>query len=165
MFKNILVAFDGSDLAEKALTMGEEMAAQNGATLHIFHVNIVSASLSAQAASSPALADMLSTAGEKVRTKAQELMKDSTGISPLISVAEAPETVAYLQQSIPGGNVFNENSIHEIMTSAVVTPYFPKYEQALTMADTAVSEMISSGSLSEDDLLAVQREINQFLKK
>lgn len=78
MFKNILVAFDGSDLAEKALTMGEELAAQNGATLHIFHVNIVAASLSAQAASSPALADMLSTAGEKIRAKAQELMKDST---------------------------------------------------------------------------------------
>lgn len=106
-------------------------------------------------------ARMLSTDTEIQR----ELMKDSTGISPLISVAEAPETVAYMQESIPGGNVFNENSIHEIMTSAVVTPYFPKYEQALTMADTAVSEMISSGSLSEDDLLAVQREINQFLKK
>lgn len=95
----------------------------------------------------------------------KELMRDSTGISPLISVAEAPETVTYMQESIPGGNVFNKNSIHEIMTSAVVTPYFPKYEQALAMADTAVSEMISSGSLSEDDLLAVQREINQFLKK
>ena len=55
MFKNIMVAYDGSDLAEKALTMAEEMAAQNGATLHVFHVNLVSASLAAQAASSPAL--------------------------------------------------------------------------------------------------------------
>ena len=78
MFKNILVAYDGSDLADKALKMGEEMAAQNGATLHVFHANLVSASLSAQAASSPALADMLGTAGEKIREKAQEMLKDST---------------------------------------------------------------------------------------
>ena len=54
MFKNILVAYDGSDLAEKALTMAEEMAAQSGATLHVFHVNLVSASLAAQAAGSRA---------------------------------------------------------------------------------------------------------------
>ena len=78
MFKNILVAYDGSDLADKALKMAEEMSAQNGATLHVYHVNIVSASLSAQAASSPALADMLGTAGEKIRDKAQEMLKDST---------------------------------------------------------------------------------------
>jgi nucleotide-binding universal stress UspA family protein len=73
-----LVAYDGSDLADKALKMAEEMSAQNGATLHVYHVNIVSASLSAQAASSPALADMLGTAGEKIRDKAQEMLKDST---------------------------------------------------------------------------------------
>ena len=78
MCKNILVAYDVSDLADKALTMAEEMCAQNGATLHVFHVNLVSASLSAQAASSPALADMLGTAGEKIRQKAQEMLKDST---------------------------------------------------------------------------------------
>ena len=78
MLSNILVAYDGSDLANKALQMAEEMAVQNGATLHVFHVNLVSASLSAQASSSPALQDMLATAGEKVRAQAQELLKDST---------------------------------------------------------------------------------------
>ena len=89
MFKNILVAYDGSDLADKALKLGEEMAAQNGATLHVFHVNIVSASLSAQASSSPALADMLGTAGEKIREKAQEMLKDSTCAYQII-VQNAP---------------------------------------------------------------------------
>ena len=77
MFKNIMVAFDGSDLAEKALRMGEEMALQNNAKLHVFHVNVVSASLGAQAQSSEALKDMLDTAGEKVRAKAQEMLADS----------------------------------------------------------------------------------------
>jgi multiple sugar transport system substrate-binding protein len=95
----------------------------------------------------------------------QEMMHGSAGISPVVSVAESPETVAFMQENIPGGIVFDKNSIHEIMTSAVVNPYFPKYEQALTMADTAVSELVSTGSVNEDDLLRIQREINQFLKK
>ncbi|MBE6470429.1 MAG: universal stress protein [Coriobacteriaceae bacterium] len=77
MFKNIMVAFDGSELAEKALKMGEEIAVQNGATLHVFHTNIIAASLSNQAANSPALQDMLNVAGNKVRDKAQEMLKDS----------------------------------------------------------------------------------------
>lgn len=94
----------------------------------------------------------------------QALMRESSGISPLKAVAEAPESVAFMQENIPGGNVFDKNSIHEIMSSAVVTKPFRKYEQALSMADTAVSELVTIGTVSEDDLLNVQREINQFLK-
>lgn len=78
MLKNIMVAFDGSELAQKALAIAEEIAELNGATLHVFHTNIVSASLNAQAASSPALQSMLNVAGDKVRDQAQELLKDSS---------------------------------------------------------------------------------------
>ena len=97
MFKNIMVAFDGSDLSEKALVMAEEMAAQNGATLHVFHTNIVSASLSAQAASSPALQDMLNTAGEKVRARAQEMLKDSTCAYQIV-VQNAPSPAKHINE-------------------------------------------------------------------
>lgn len=75
--KNIMVAFDGSDLAVKALKMGEELAVMSGSTLHVFHTNIIAASLSAQAMSSPSLQDMLNTAGEKVRKQAEELLAES----------------------------------------------------------------------------------------
>ena len=51
------------------------------------------------------------------------------------------------------------------MSSAVSIPYFSKYEQAMTMADTAVSEMIADGPVNEDELLRIQRDINRFLKK
>lgn len=77
MFKNIMVAFDGSDLAVKALQMGEEMAVKYGATLHVFHTNIIAATLSAQAMNSPSLQDMLNTAGENVRAQALELLANS----------------------------------------------------------------------------------------
>ena len=95
----------------------------------------------------------------------QTLIEYSSGISPLISVAEDPATVALMQEKIPGGIVFDRNSIHDIMSSAIVIPYFSEYEQALAMADTAVTEMISSGSFNSDDLISIQRNINQFLKQ
>jgi len=92
-------------------------------------------------------------------------MRDSSGISPLKAVAESPETVAFMKENIPGGIIFDKESIHEIMSSAVSIPYFSKYEQAMTMADTAVSEMIADGPVNEDELLRIQRYINRFLKK
>ena len=95
----------------------------------------------------------------------QDMMRDSSGISPLKAVAESPETVAFMKENIPGGIIFDKESIHEIMSSAVSIPYFSKYEQAMTMADTAVSEMIADGPVNEDELLRIQRDINRFLKK
>lgn len=74
---NIMVAFDGSSLAEKALKMGEELATMSGAKLHVFHTNIIAASLSAQAASSASLQEMLNTAGDKVCSRAEELLADA----------------------------------------------------------------------------------------
>lgn len=89
----------------------------------------------------------------------------SSGISPLISVAEDPKIVALMKDKIPGGIVFDRGMIHDIMSSAVLIPYFSGYERALNMADTAVSEMINKGTFNIDDLISVQREVNQYLKK
>ena len=88
-FKNVLVAFDGSDLAVKALEMGVQIASQNNATLHVFHVNVVSAALLAQAASSDALKNLLDTAGENTREKAEELLKGASCEHKIV-VQDAP---------------------------------------------------------------------------
>ena len=88
-FKNVLVAFDGSDLAAKALEMGTRIASQNNAVLHVFHVNVVSATLLAQAASSDALKGLLDTAGENMREKAEGLVKDASCECKIV-VQDAP---------------------------------------------------------------------------
>lgn len=90
--KNILVAFDGSDLAIKALKMGEELAILTGSTLHVFHTNIIAASLNAQAMSSPSLQELLNTAGEKVRKQAEDLLAESE-CTYMVVVQNAPSPV------------------------------------------------------------------------
>lgn len=93
--KNIMVAFDGSDLAVKALNMAEELAELSGAKLHVFHTNIIAASLASQAMSSPSLQDMLNTAGEKVRKQAEELLADRPCEYEII-VQNAPTAAKYI---------------------------------------------------------------------
>lgn len=78
LLKNIMVAFDGSDLANKALAMAQQIATQNDATLHVFNVNVIAASLMNRAQGSDALKELLDTAGENARAKAEELLKDAT---------------------------------------------------------------------------------------
>ena len=89
MFKNILVAFDGSDLAEKALDMGKELSALTGAKLHIVHINLVAASLSVHARGSDSLQELLDTPGGKVRQQAEGLM-EGAGVDYEIVVIDAP---------------------------------------------------------------------------
>lgn len=77
MFSNIMVSYDGSDLADKALEMGIELAQQNNAKLHVFHVNVISTNLKVQAINSPSLQAVLDGPGEKVIAKAEERVKSS----------------------------------------------------------------------------------------
>ena len=95
----------------------------------------------------------------------KNLCMNSSGISPLIRVAEDPEMVSLMQQNIPGGSSFGENIIHEIMSTAVYTPHFPKYSQALRMADETVAEQLRLGTVSSGTLIISTREINQLLEK
>ena len=77
MFDNVLVAFDGSDLSVKALEMGRDLCELSGGKLHVMHVNLVAASLLSQAKGSPALQEMLDTAGDKVEAQAKEALSDA----------------------------------------------------------------------------------------
>ena len=95
----------------------------------------------------------------------KNLCMNSSGISPLISVAEDPEMVSMIQENIPGGSSFEGNIIHEIMSTAVYTPHFPKYSQALRMAEETVAEQIRLGNVSSGTLIISTREINQLLEK
>lgn len=95
----------------------------------------------------------------------KNLCMNSSGISPLIRVAEDPEMVSLVQENIPGESSFGENIIHEIMSTAVYTPHFPKYSQALRMADETVAEQLRLGTVSSGTLIISTREINQLLEK
>ena len=94
-----------------------------------------------------------------------DLYRYSAGISPIIHVAENEETVMMIQQDIPGGSVFDQDVIARIMNTAATTPNFSLYSQAMQLTDTRVSEQLSELQINRSNLLAVQREVNQFLHK
>ena len=47
----------------------------------------------------------------------------------------------------------------------MTTPRFDGYDQALTMAQSAVAEVLSGGAALQTRLLTAQREINIFLSR
>jgi len=51
------------------------------------------------------------------------------------------------------------------MNTAATTPNFSLYSQAMQLTDTRVSEQLSELQINRSNLLAVQREVNQFLHK
>lgn len=93
----------------------------------------------------------------------RELYTSSHGISPLIAVAESEEVLRQLYESIPGSVDFSGEVVSGIMQAAVVTPRFDKYAQALTMAQSAVSEAMSGDQILQSRLQTAQREINIYL--
>ena len=95
----------------------------------------------------------------------KELYISSHGISPLPAVAESPEMLRELYESIPGSVDFNPEIMGEIMQTGVTTPRFDGYDQALTMAQSAVAEVLSGNAALQTCLLTAQREINIFLSR
>lgn len=95
----------------------------------------------------------------------KELTIWSQGISPVQRVAENEEILAALFEDTPGGNSFDREVIHEIMSTAVCVSRFSRYEQAESMAERAVSAALESDQALDSQLLTAQREINIFLNQ
>ena len=89
----------------------------------------------------------------------------SHGISPVCEIAEDEATLEHLHEDIPGSGGFNREIIHKIMGSAVVAPRFDSYNQAMMMAERAVSEAMLSEQIEQSQMLATQREINIYLNQ
>lgn len=89
MFENILVAYDGSDIAQKALETACDMAKRYGSKLTVMHVNVITTNLKTQAMTSPSLAAVLDAAGERVAQKAEAYLADK-GMEYKVTVVNAP---------------------------------------------------------------------------
>lgn len=98
-------------------------------------------------------------------TTQQKLYAYSHGISPLRNVAEDDQMLSQLRGDIPGGGSFSRDVVSSIMQTAVIAPKFDGYEQALTMAQSAVTQVMNSNDALNSRLLAAQREINIYLSK
>lgn len=89
MFENILVAYDGSDIAQKALETACDLAGRYQAKLTVLHVNVIPTNLKTQAVNSPSLAAVLDAAGERVAQKAEAYLAE-VGVDAAVTVINAP---------------------------------------------------------------------------
>ena len=94
----------------------------------------------------------------------RKLYTQSHGISPIPAVAEDPELLQEVHHDIPEGSGFSPDMIHQIMSNAVVVPKFDAYNQAISMAESAVADSASS-QLGQSGMLIAESQINLFLNK
>lgn len=77
MFKNIMVVFDDTKLAPKALTTAINLTQHyEGATMHICHVNVISGDMKVHATDSDPLTEVLADSGRRVMNMALDIVKD-----------------------------------------------------------------------------------------
>ena len=76
MFKDIMVVFDETPLAPKALRTAIDVAQHYDATLHVAHVNEVGASLKSHALESDSLTEMLEEGSERIVDLAEDILKE-----------------------------------------------------------------------------------------
>ena len=94
----------------------------------------------------------------------RKLYTHSHGISPLSAVAEDPELLLQIHHDIPEGSGFSPDTIHQIMSNAVVAPKFDAYSQAMIMVESAIQEA-NNNQLGQSGMLIAESEINIFLNK
>lgn len=95
MFSKIMVSYDGSDLAQKALEMACDLAKQNEAKVYVLHVNVVNMNLKIQAVNSPSLQAVLDEPGQKIIGQAEEYLK-TTGCdyeTAVVNNTSAPKPI------------------------------------------------------------------------
>lgn len=93
-----------------------------------------------------------------------QLFLQSQGISPLRDVTENTALLNRIFAETQGTSTFNSAAIGEIMRTAAMVPQFAAREQAVAMAETAVSGALADNASLTTSLAAAQREIDLYLQ-
>lgn len=88
----------------------------------------------------------------------------SHGASALRTATESPQTQEILGQDTPGDSRLDMTLLADVMESSVASVRFPKYDQAMILADKLIGEVMAQDRTLTLQLMVAQRELNQFLK-
>lgn len=95
-----------------------------------------------------------------------DLFRYSQGVSVLKSVTESKEAEAILQEDMEKNEKFIDNElVSKVIENGVVTPKFPKYKDAVTMADNEISRIIEDDDNIDNSMRILQRQISQYLRR
>lgn len=95
-----------------------------------------------------------------------DLFRYSQGVSVLKSVTESKEAEEILQADMEKNEKFIDNElVSSVIENGVVTPKFPKYEDAVMMADNEINRMIEDDDNIENSMRILQRQVGQYLRR
>lgn len=95
-----------------------------------------------------------------------DLFRYSQGVSVLKSVTESKEAEEILQADMEKNEKFIDNElVSSVIENGVVTPKFPKYEDAVMMADNEINRMIEGDDNIDNSMRILQRQISQYLRR
>ena len=106
----------------------------------------------------------------KLRTYDEEIQMDlfrySQGVSVLKQVTQAKATEEILQADMEKNEKFIDNNlVSDVIENGVVTPKFPRYADALTMADNEINRMIEDDDNIDNSMRILQRQIGKYLRR
>ncbi len=95
-----------------------------------------------------------------------DLFRYSQGVSVLREVTTSKETEEILQADMEKNEKFIDNNlVSDVIENGVVTPKFPKYADALVMADNEISRMIEDDDNIDNSMRILQRQIGKYLRR
>ena len=106
----------------------------------------------------------------KLLTYDEEIQMDifrySQGASSLKTVTESEEALDILQEDMEKNEkVISNNVLGEVIEKGSVNPKFPKYIDAVDLAENEISRIIEEDDNIENSLRILQRQVNTYLKR
>lgn len=106
----------------------------------------------------------------KLLTYDEEIQMDifrySQGVSSLKAVTESTEALNILEEDMEKNEkVISTNVLGEVIDKGAVNPKFPKYADAIDLAQNEISRIIDEDDNIENSLRILQRQVNTYLKR
>lgn len=95
-----------------------------------------------------------------------DLFRYSQGVSVLREVTTSRETGEILQADMEKNEKFIDNNlVSDVIENGVVTPKFPKYADAIAMADNEINRIIEDDDNIDNSMRILQRQIGKYLRR
>lgn len=95
-----------------------------------------------------------------------DLFRYSQGVSVLREVTTSKETEEILQADMEKNEKFIDNNlVSDVIENGVVTPKFPKYVDAIAMADNEINRIIEDDDNIDNSMRILQRQIGKYLRR
>jgi len=105
----------------------------------------------------------LMTYGEEMQ---MDIFRYSQGVSVLKHITESEDAQAILQQDMEKDEKIIDNKLlGRVIENGRVAANFPKYSEAITMADSEITRIINEGDNIDNSLRIPQRQLNQYLRQ